>query len=56
LAVEAYSEGKLSEGELAKLLRTDRVSARDIALKCQTRADEISADGSPMSWHALATR
>ena len=52
LAVEAYSEGKLSEGEFAKLLRTDRVSAREIALQCQTRADEISADGSPMQWHA----
>ena len=52
LAVEAYSEGKLSEGELAKLLRTDRVSARDIALRCQTRADEISADGLQMRWHA----
>lgn len=52
LAVEAYSEGKLSEGELAKFLRTDRVSAREIALRCQTRADEISADGFPLRWHA----
>ena len=30
LAVRSYEEGNLTEGELARLLRTDRVSARDI--------------------------
>ena len=30
LAVRSYEEGNLTEGELARLLRTDRVSARGI--------------------------
>ena len=30
LAIRAYEEGKLSEGELARLLRVDRVSARRV--------------------------
>ncbi|MDE2717835.1 MAG: hypothetical protein OXI33_12610, partial [Chloroflexota bacterium] len=30
LAVRAYEEGSLTEGELARLLRVDRVSARRI--------------------------
>lgn len=52
LAVEAYSDGTISEGEFAKFLRTDRVSAREIALQCQTRSDEVAADGSPIRWQA----
>ena len=41
----AFSEDKLSEGELAKYLRTDRVSARRIVRDCIHRADDIDEDG-----------
>jgi hypothetical protein len=46
LAVLAYREEKISEGELAKFLRTDRVSARKIVLECGERSDDIGSDGS----------
>jgi hypothetical protein len=45
LAVLAYSEDKLSEGELAKYLRTDRVSARKIVRDCINRCDDVGPDG-----------
>jgi Zn-dependent peptidase ImmA (M78 family)/transcriptional regulator with XRE-family HTH domain len=47
LAVLAYSQDppKLSEGELAKYLRTDRVSARQIVYDCISRSDDIGPDG-----------
>lgn len=47
LAVLAYSEDppKLSEGELAKYLRTDRVSTRQIVHDCISRSDDIGPDG-----------
>jgi hypothetical protein len=45
LAVLAFAEGKISEGELAKYLRTDRVAARRIVRDCSNRADDIDADG-----------
>ena len=45
LAVLAYRDEKLSEGELAKFLRTDRVSARKIVLECRERSDDIDSDG-----------
>ncbi len=45
LAVLAFSEEKLSEGELAKYLRTDRVSARQIVHDCINRSDDIDSEG-----------
>ncbi|HRA89452.1 MAG TPA: ImmA/IrrE family metallo-endopeptidase, partial [Planctomycetaceae bacterium] len=45
LAVLAYREDKLSEGELAKFLRTDRVSARKIVRDCESRSDDVGSDG-----------
>jgi len=37
LAVEAFRQGKISEGQLARFLRCDRVSAREIVEECVTR-------------------
>jgi Zn-dependent peptidase ImmA (M78 family)/transcriptional regulator with XRE-family HTH domain len=45
LAVLAFCEEKLTEGELAKYLRTDRVSARKIVRDWKSRADDIGPDG-----------
>ena len=45
LAVLAFSEDKLSEGELARYLRTDRVSVRKIVRDCINRTDDVDADG-----------
>ncbi len=45
LAVLAFCEEKLTEGELARYLRTDRVSARRIVRDCMTRFDDIGPDG-----------
>jgi hypothetical protein len=44
LAVQAYEKGDLSEGELAGLLRCDRVAAREIVEKYLTTT-EISEEG-----------
>lgn len=43
LAVQAFDQGEISEGELASLLRCDRVSAREIVLKNRTNT-EFSED------------
>ena len=45
LAVLAFAEDKLSEGELAGYLRTDRVSVRKIVRDCINRSDDVDADG-----------
>jgi Zn-dependent peptidase ImmA (M78 family)/transcriptional regulator with XRE-family HTH domain len=47
LALLAFSgdEPKLSEGELARYLRTDRVSVRKIVRDCVNRSDDVDADG-----------
>lgn len=37
LAVEAYLRGEISEGQFARLLRTDRVAARSLAQRLSTR-------------------
>jgi Zn-dependent peptidase ImmA (M78 family)/DNA-binding XRE family transcriptional regulator len=37
LAVEAFRQGKISEGQLANFLRCDRVSAREVVEECVTR-------------------
>ncbi|MCX6050132.1 MAG: XRE family transcriptional regulator [Chloroflexi bacterium] len=43
LAVEAYDEGELSEGELAKYLKTDRLTARTMADNQRQQAQAIEA-------------
>jgi Zn-dependent peptidase ImmA (M78 family)/DNA-binding XRE family transcriptional regulator len=45
LAVQAYDRGELSEGELASLLRCDRVTAREIVEKHLTINDDVSEEG-----------
>lgn len=44
LAVSAYENGEISEGQLAKLLRTDRVTARIIVDKVSLDYQEIDND------------
>ena len=46
LAVHAYQRGLISEGRLARYLRTDRVSAREIVAECLTSL-ETQPDGQP---------
>jgi Zn-dependent peptidase ImmA (M78 family) len=45
LAALAFSEGRISEGQLARFLRTDRVSAREVVHQCVSRSDDIGPDG-----------
>jgi Zn-dependent peptidase ImmA (M78 family)/DNA-binding XRE family transcriptional regulator len=45
LAAQAFDRGELSEGELASLLRCDRVTAREIVREKLTTNDEVSDDG-----------
>ena len=45
LAVRAFNEEKLSEGELARLLRCSRIHARDIVARCSEAADD--EEGAP---------
>ena len=44
LAVQAFRQGELSEGQLAQFLRTNRVNAREIVASCVTRT-EVSPTG-----------
>ncbi len=55
LAVQAYDSGDISEGQLARLLRTDRVRAREIVNKFVSRYT-ISDDGEayPMKFDFLS--
>jgi transcriptional regulator with XRE-family HTH domain len=44
LAVEAWQQGDLSEGQLAKILRTDRLGAREIIQRLERSvADRVDA-------------
>ena len=45
LAVQAYDRGEISEGELASLLRCDRVTAREIVEQRLTTAGDVSDEG-----------
>jgi len=45
LAVQAYDQGELSEGELAALLRCDRVTAREIVEQRLTTTGDVSDEG-----------
>lgn len=51
LAVLAFDDGKISEGELAKYLRTDRVAARQIVRECINRSDDINSEGDEAMLH-----
>ena len=44
LAVHAYEKEEISEGQLARFLRCDRVTAREIVLECLTSL-EVTPDG-----------
>ncbi len=46
LAVQLYAQGKITEGQLARFLRTDRVGARDI-YRSLTGSPDVSDDGAP---------
>lgn len=45
LAVQAFDRGELSEGELASLLRCDRVTAREIVERRLTTIGDVSDEG-----------
>lgn len=49
LAVEAYVDGELSEGRLARLLRADRVSAREL-VRLLTASRDVASGGAVRSW------
>ena len=54
LAAHAYDRGELSEGELAAILRCDRVSAREIVENRLSTTGDVSDDGStrPMDFES----
>jgi Zn-dependent peptidase ImmA (M78 family)/transcriptional regulator with XRE-family HTH domain len=47
LAVQALSHGTISEGQLARFLRSDRVTAREVVAQCSTRPYD-DPDGNPV--------
>ena len=49
LAVEAFLEGRLSEGRLARLLRLDRVAARDVVQRLAGSQD-VANEGQTQRW------
>lgn len=49
LAVEAYLDGELSEGRLAHLLRSDRVTARRLVRRLSASQD-VASGGAVRSW------
>lgn len=49
LAVEAFLEGRLSEGRLARLLRVDRVAARDVVQRLAGSQD-VAHEGETQRW------
>jgi len=60
LAVHAYDQGKISEGQLARFLRCDRTTAREIVGQFRTTPD-VGADGRRQTLqvelnHSLLTR
>jgi Zn-dependent peptidase ImmA (M78 family)/DNA-binding XRE family transcriptional regulator len=48
LAVEAWQKGDLSEGQLARLLRTDRLGARERVWRLETTSGEGGEPGEPI--------
>jgi Zn-dependent peptidase ImmA (M78 family)/DNA-binding XRE family transcriptional regulator len=49
MAVQAYIEEKISEGQLAKLLRCSRIEAREIVEKCSERSNYDDGEQSLVS-------
>ena len=45
LAVSAFCQEKISEGQLARFLRCDRISAREIVADCLNRLDDVDEHG-----------
>jgi Zn-dependent peptidase ImmA (M78 family)/DNA-binding XRE family transcriptional regulator len=54
LAVQAFLAEKLSEGQLARILRTSRIEAREIVEECVGASDD--ADGVPSRMNLALTR
>jgi Zn-dependent peptidase ImmA (M78 family)/DNA-binding XRE family transcriptional regulator len=52
LAVEAWQQGELSEGQLAKALRTDRLGARETIQRLERSAADGSDPGEPIDFGA----
>jgi hypothetical protein len=50
LAVRAFCQARISEGQVARFLRCDRVSAREIVADCVTHFDDIDEDGNTASF------
>ena len=50
LAVHAFQQAKISEGQLARFLREDRVTAREIVEQCLTSRG-VAEDGEPETLH-----
>lgn len=48
LAVEAWQKGDLSEGQLARLLRTDRLGARERVRRLEAPAAEGGEPSEPI--------
>jgi Zn-dependent peptidase ImmA (M78 family)/DNA-binding XRE family transcriptional regulator len=60
LAVHAFEQDKISEGQLARFLRCDRTTAREVVEQCRTSSD-VGADGRRQTFqlelqHSLLTR
>ncbi len=56
LAVEAWQRAELSEGQLAQMLRTDRVGAREIIGRAQGLSTEEGATADLVDWSAPLLR
>lgn len=48
LAVQAFLDEKISEGQLAKLLRCSRIEAREIVEQCSETADDVDGTQLPV--------
>jgi Zn-dependent peptidase ImmA (M78 family)/DNA-binding XRE family transcriptional regulator len=44
LAVQAFNDGKITEGQLAKFLRCSRIEAREIVDECSGTKDDVNGD------------
>jgi Zn-dependent peptidase ImmA (M78 family)/DNA-binding XRE family transcriptional regulator len=56
LAVEAWQQGELSEGQLARVLRTDRLGARELIQRIERSAADGSDSGEPIDFGAPLIR
>ncbi len=56
LAVEAWQQGELSEGQLARVLRTDRLGARETIQRLERSAADGADPGEPIDFGAPLVR